>query len=134
MKKLITSALALACVFALSTGAVAEEKKTKKSKKATTEASAKTDKAAKKKKAERTIKGELVCAHCALGKGDSCANAIKVTNKKTGKEMVFFLGGDAANKLGKGTGQKVVAKGKVERKGKGKETTLTLVASSLAEQ
>jgi hypothetical protein len=133
MKKLITSALALACVFALSTGAVAEEKKTKKSKKAKTEASAKGDKAAKKK-TERTIKGELVCAHCALGKGESCANAIKVTNKKTGKEMVYFLGGDAANKLGKGKGQKVVAKGKIERKGKGKEATITLLASSLAEQ
>lgn len=57
-----------------------------------------------------------------------------MTNKKSGKEMVFFLAGDAANKLGKGSGQKVVAKGKIERKGKGKDAKLTLVASSLKEQ
>ncbi|MBG88963.1 MAG: hypothetical protein CMO80_18960 [Verrucomicrobiales bacterium] len=122
MKKLLTAALALTCAFALTTSAVAEEKKAKKAKK---------EGAAKKNK-ERTVKGELICAHCALGKGDSCNNAIKVTNKKSGKEMIYFLSGDAASALGKGKGQKVIAKGKVERKGKGKEAKITLVASSLA--
>lgn len=120
MKKLITAALSLAFAFALTTGAVAEEKKAKKG-------------AAK----ERTIKGELICAHCELGKGDSCNNAIRVVgkNKKTGKEItrIFFLDGDAASALGKGKGQKVVAKGTLKREGKGKDAKVTLVASSLAE-
>jgi len=122
MKKLITAALTLAFTFALATGAVAEEKK-KKGK--------------KDPNAERTIKGELICAHCELGKGDSCANAIRVTskNKKSGKELtrIFFLDGDAASALGKGKGQAVVAKGKIKREGKGKDVKLTLVASSLSE-
>ncbi|MGB0582023.1 MAG: hypothetical protein ACPGVU_20195 [Limisphaerales bacterium] len=123
MKKLITAALSLAFAFALTTGAVAEEKKEKKAKKG----------GANK---ERTVKGSLVCAHCELGKGDSCNNAIKVTrkNKKTGKEstVVYFLDGDAASALGKGKGQSVVAKGTIKREGKGKEAKLTLVASSLS--
>ena len=119
MKKLLTAALSLAFAFALTTGAVAEEKKAKKG--------------ANK---ERTVKGSLICAHCELGKGDSCNNAIKVTrkNKKTGKEstVVYFLDGDAASALGKGKGQAVVAKGTIKREGKGKDAKITLVASSLA--
>ncbi len=121
MKKLITAALSLAFAFALTTGAVAEEKK-----------------GAKKKNAdkERTIKGDLICAHCELGKGDGCANAIRQTKKnKDGKEItrIFFLEGDAASACGKGKGQAVIAKGKLKKEGKGKDAKVILVASSVKE-
>ena len=131
MKKLLTLALTLACTFALTGSATAAEKKTKKP--AATESS---KNAAKKPSAERTVKGELVCAHCSLGIGSSCQNAIKVTRKgKDGKEIqqVFLLTGDAADALGKGYGQTVIAKGMVKREGSGKEAKLYLAATSLTE-
>ena len=129
MKKIITLALTLACTLALSGNALAADKKTKKP--AQGEAAEKT---AKKPSAERTVKGELVCAHCALGIGESCQNALKVTRKgKDGKEIqqVFLLTGDAAGSLGKGDGQTVIAKGKVKREGSGKDARLYLATTSL---
>jgi len=134
MKKLITAALSLAFAFALTTGAVAaEEKKAKKGDKAKKEQAAKKgDKKTAKK--ERSVKGELICAHCELGEGASCANALRVTRKgKDGKEQtrIFLLQGDAATALGKGKGQTVTAKGMIKREGKGKEAKMILVASSL---
>lgn len=131
MKQLIKIALTVACAVALGSSAVAADKKEEAKKPAKGE---KAKKGAKKPAAERTVRGELVCAHCALGIGDGCQNAIKVTRKsKDGKEIqqVFLLTGDAANALGKGDGQKVIAKGKVKREGKGKEAKLYLAASSL---
>ncbi len=120
MKKLITAALTLACAFALTTGAVAEEKKAKKQ----------TDKTAKVM--SRT--GELICAHCELGEGASCANALRVTRKgKDGKEVqqIIQLSGAAADALGKGQGQKVIAKGTIKRQGKGKDAKLIMTVASL---
>lgn len=134
MKKLITAALSLAFAFALTTGAMAEEKKEKKS--AKKEQSAKKGDKKKNANKERTVKGELICAHCELGKGDGCANAIRVTRKnKEGKEStrIYFLEGDAASACGKGKGQAVVAKGKLKREGKGKDAKIILVASSVKE-
>lgn len=122
MKKLITAALSLAFAFALTTNAVAADEKKEKKKKGAN--------------AERTVRGELICAHCELGEGASCANAIRVTRKnKEGKEIqqIFQLKGDAANALGKGKGQKVLAKGTIKREGKGKEAKLFLTVASLAE-
>lgn len=126
MKKLLTVAIALVCTVALSGNAFAAPKKDAKK-------PAKADQA-KKPNAERTIRGELVCAHCSLGIGEGCQNAIKVTRKnKDGKEIqqVFLLTGDAADALGKGDGQTVIAKGKVKREGKGKDAKLYLAATSL---
>jgi hypothetical protein len=120
MKKLITAALTLAFAFALTTGAVAEEKKAKKK-------GAKTAKVM-----SRT--GELICAHCELGEGASCANALRVTRKgKDGKEVqqIIQLSGDAADALGKGKGQKVLAKGTIKREGKGKDAKLIMTVASL---
>lgn len=131
MKKLLTFAVVLACTVALSSNATAVEKKPAK-KPAKSENAA--NPAAKKPSDERTIRGELVCAHCSLGIGEGCQNAIKVTRKgKDGKEIqaVYLLTGDAADTLGKGDGQMVIAKGKVKREGKGKEAKLYLATSSL---
>jgi hypothetical protein len=128
MKKTLSIALAIACTLALGGNAMAADKK-KDAKKP-----AKSDKA-KQPAGERTVRGELVCAHCALGIGEGCQNAIKVSRKgKDGKEIqqVFLLTGDAADALGKGDGQKVIAKGRVKREGKGKDAKLYLAASSLA--
>lgn len=112
MKKLITAALTLAFVFALTTSAVADEKKAK----------------------VRALKGELLCAHCDLSIGDSCSGALRVTAKgKEGKEIkrIFLLKGDAASSLGKGKGQMVIAKGTIKTEGKGKNIKRIMTVASL---
>lgn len=132
MKKLITAALSLAFAFALTTNVVAEEKKEKKSKKAKTEKSEKGEKTAKVM--ART--GELICAHCELGEGASCANALRITRKnKEGKEIqqIIQLKGEGASALGKGKGQKVLAKGTIKREGKGKDAKFIMTVASLTE-
>lgn len=137
MKKLITAALSLAFAFALTTSVVAAEEKKEKKKGAKKEqAEKKGDKKTANKNKERTVKGELICAHCELGKGDSCANALRVTRKgKDGKEQtrIFMLEGDAASACGKGKGQTVTAKGTIKREGKGKDAKMIFVASSVKE-
>lgn len=133
MKKLVTAALSLAFAFALTTSVVAEEKKEKKKGDKKEQAAKKGDKKKAANK-ERAVKGELICAHCELGEGASCANALRVTRKnKEGKETtrIFLLQGDAATALGKGKGQTVTAKGTIKREGKGKDAKMILVASSL---
>jgi len=115
MKKLITAIAMAAVAFTLSTGAMADEKK-----------------AAKK---EKTVKGKAVCAHCDLSIGGACATVIQTTGKnKDGKEVkrVYWLAdNDVAQKFGRGNGREVVAKGKVESKGKKKDRKLILTASSI---
>jgi len=115
MKKLISALATITVAFTLATGAVADEKK-----------------AAKK---ERTIKGKAVCAHCDLGVGGSCATVIQTTGKnKDGKEvkrLYWLADNNVAQDFGRGDGRDVVAKGKVEAKGKKKDRQLILTASSI---
>jgi hypothetical protein len=128
MKKLLALTLVLTCSLSMGTDAFAAPKKS------TDKKPAQSDNAKKKPSDERTVRGELVCAHCSLGIGDGCQNAIKVSRKgKDGKEIqqVFLLTGDAADALGKGDGQKVIAKGRVKREGKGKDAKLYLATTSL---
>lgn len=118
MKKLIATLATIAVAFTMTTGAFADEKKADKK--------------------EATVKGKAVCAHCNLGLGDSCATVIQTTKKgKDGKEVkqVYWLtDNEAAQKLGKGTGQTVVAKGTVKKEGKKDAAKLMLTASSIVEK
>ena len=115
MKKLIAAMAMAAMAFTLATGAVADEKK-----------------AAKK---EKTVKGKAICAHCDLSLGGSCATVIQTTSKnkdgKAVKRVYWLADNDVAQKFGRGNGREVVAKGKVEVKGKKKERKVILTASSI---
>ena len=115
MKKLISALATIAVAFTLATGAVADEKKTAKK--------------------DKTIKGKAVCAHCDLSVGGSCATVIQTTSKnKDGKEvkrLYWLADNETAQKFGRGNGREVVAKGKVEAKGKKKDRKLILTASSI---
>ena len=44
--------------------------------------------AAQEKAKEVTLKGTILCAHCALGEGDQCTTAIQV---KEGDKLVTYL-------------------------------------------
>ncbi len=91
-----------------------------------------------KENAERTVRGNGVCAKCELGETDKCVNAIKVSRKnKIGKEinMTFYLADNDVSKafhkeLCKGS-KMVMAKGTVKVEGKGKNAKRTLTASSI---
>jgi hypothetical protein len=89
-----------------------------------------TGKAATRPAAEVTLKGQMVCAKCALHESDKCQNVLKVA--EGGKETKYYL---ADNKTAKdnhesvcsGTPKAATVTGKLQP-GKGK---MTLTASSI---
>lgn len=104
--------------------APAAEKPTKAATKDTTKD---TTKAAKKAPGEVTLKGDMVCAKCALHEADTCQGVLKV--KEEGKDVKYYLADNAVahDNHGKvcGGSSPATVKGKVSEAGGKKVLTAT---------